>query len=43
MCVFSICSYNAIKAYTQEGRKAELSAFEYLVSAAEAGQCVSMT
>ncbi|XP_012673695.1 solute carrier family 25 member 32a [Clupea harengus] len=29
--------YNAIKAYTQEGRKAELSAFEYLVSAAEAG------
>ncbi|XP_046875568.1 solute carrier family 25 member 32a [Hypomesus transpacificus] len=29
--------YNAIKAYTQEGRQAELSAAEHLVSAAEAG------
>ncbi|XP_016089639.1 mitochondrial folate transporter/carrier-like [Sinocyclocheilus grahami] len=30
--------YNAIKAYTQEGRQTELSAGEHLVSAAEAGQ-----
>ncbi|KAL7830017.1 hypothetical protein SRHO_G00311440 [Serrasalmus rhombeus] len=29
--------YNAIKAYTQEGRQDELSALEHLVSAAEAG------
>lgn len=29
--------YNAIKAYTKEGRQAELSATEHLVSAAEAG------
>ncbi|XP_028819729.1 solute carrier family 25 member 32a [Denticeps clupeoides] len=29
--------YNAIKAYTQEGRTAELSAVEHLMSAAEAG------
>ncbi len=31
-------SYNAIKAYMQEGRQTELSAGEHLVSAAEAGQ-----
>lgn len=30
-------SYNAIKGYTKEGRQAELSATEHLVSAAEAG------
>ena len=30
-------SYNAIKAYTREGRQTELSATEHLVSAAEAG------
>ncbi|KAK0139401.1 Mitochondrial folate transporter/carrier [Merluccius polli] len=30
-------NYNAIKAYTREGRQTELSATEHLVSAAEAG------
>ncbi|TRY95785.1 hypothetical protein DNTS_018333 [Danionella cerebrum] len=34
---FYFLFYNAIKAYTQEGRQTELSAAEHLVSAAEAG------
>lgn len=36
--LFCVRSYNAIKAYSKEGRQTELSAGEHLVSAATAGQ-----